>query len=61
MNDPLPLPDLLREYGALGILAYVTWWLTKRLNGQLDRFSKAVERLADKVERVLAGDWRPRR
>ncbi|HXH24343.1 MAG TPA: hypothetical protein VNI78_03775 [Vicinamibacterales bacterium] len=50
MTDPISVPDLLREYGALGILAYVVVWLTRRFNGKIDRLTSAIERLTDKLE-----------
>ncbi len=36
--------DWLLQGGALSILAYVVWWITRRFNGSIDRLKDAVER-----------------
>ena len=53
MNDPLSLPELLRDYGALGILAYVTVWMTRRFNGKIDRLAASMDRLSDRIEQHI--------
>ncbi len=31
--------DFLLQGGALGLLTYVVWWLTRRFNGKIDRLA----------------------
>lgn len=45
-------PEIIRDYGALGILAYITVWLTRKLNGKIDRLTNAVEKLVDRVDNL---------
>jgi hypothetical protein len=41
--QPVPGLDWMIQGGALGLLAYVLVWLTRKLNGSIDRLRQAVE------------------
>lgn len=51
-------PEALLQSGALGIVAYVTYWLTRKLNGKVDALAvhlrentEAVRALTSAIER----------
>lgn len=52
------LADLVKEGGlgaaALGILFFLIWWITKSLNGKLDRLTDAVKDLTKVMQRHVA-------
>lgn len=47
--DPTGI-DYVLQFGGLGIAAYLIFWITRKLNGKLDRLARAVERLTDIIE-----------
>jgi hypothetical protein len=58
--DPL---SAIREFGGMGLAAYVVFWMTRKFNGKLDsntttlrEATEAIRALRDAIERV---NWRP--
>lgn len=39
----MDLIQLLREFGGLGIAAYLVIWMTRRFNGKIDALCRAVD------------------
>lgn len=39
--------DYLLQFGGLGLAGYLIWWITRKLNGKLDRLTEAVMNLTD--------------
>lgn len=48
MNQPTGI-DYLLQFGGLGLAGYLIWWLTRKLNGKLDRLVEAVQKSASET------------
>jgi len=53
----IELTEIVIQYGALGLLAYLIFWLTKRLTKKMDmvcnhlsRLNENIEDLSDKID-----------
>ena len=44
--------EYLVQFGGLGLAAYLIWWLTRKLNGKLDRLVEAVQSSASETHRL---------
>jgi hypothetical protein len=45
-----PVVTVMIQAGGLGIAAYLVWWLTRGLNGKLERLTGAISRLTEQIE-----------
>lgn len=48
-----PLFTYIVQAGGFGIAAYLVYWLTRGLNGKLDRLADAIVKMTDTLERHL--------
>jgi len=55
----MTVTEILIQYGALGLLAYLIFWLTKRLTKKMDmvcnhlsRLNENIEELSDKINKL---------
>lgn len=44
------LTELLVQTGGLGLAGYLVWWLTKKLNGKIDRLVEATRQATSATE-----------
>lgn len=45
--------DYVLQFGGLGLAGYLIWWLTRKLNGKLDRLVDAVQMSASETQRLV--------
>lgn len=52
--EDIQILTIFLNYGIpSGIAIYLVWWITKSINGKLDRLISSIDKLSDRIDKLI--------